>query len=147
MHPDGEVAVARAAAAAGTAIGLSSFASKPIEEVVAANPPTFFQIYWLGDRERIAAICSSARAAAGAKGIIVTLDWTFAHRRDWGSPTIPERLDLQGDGEAGAARRSCGRAGCAAYLRSGGLPDLTTPNLGAARRRRRRPSSAPTASG
>ena len=32
VHPDGEVAVARAAAARGTAMGLSSFASKPIEE-------------------------------------------------------------------------------------------------------------------
>ncbi|HEY5853718.1 MAG TPA: alpha-hydroxy-acid oxidizing protein, partial [Aldersonia sp.] len=31
VHPDGEVAVARAAAARGTAIGLSSFASKSVE--------------------------------------------------------------------------------------------------------------------
>src|SRR3984885_8819649 len=38
VHPQGEVAVARAAAARGTAMGLSSFASKPVEEVVAANP-------------------------------------------------------------------------------------------------------------
>ena len=42
VHPQAEVAVARAAAGAGTAIGLSSFASKPIEDVVAANPATFF---------------------------------------------------------------------------------------------------------
>ena len=53
VHPDGEVAVARAAAARGTAMGLSSFASKPVEEVVAANPQTFFQIYWAGSREQI----------------------------------------------------------------------------------------------
>jgi isopentenyl diphosphate isomerase/L-lactate dehydrogenase-like FMN-dependent dehydrogenase len=45
VHPDGEVAVARAAAARGTAMGLSSFASKPVEEVIAANPKTFFQMY------------------------------------------------------------------------------------------------------
>src|SRR5258705_2308622 len=32
VHPDGEVAVARAAAARGTAVGLSSFASKPVED-------------------------------------------------------------------------------------------------------------------
>src|SRR6478609_1407499 len=38
VHPDGETAVARAAAARGTAMGLSSFASKPIEEVITANP-------------------------------------------------------------------------------------------------------------
>ncbi len=31
VHPDGEVAVARAAAARGTAMGLSSMASKPME--------------------------------------------------------------------------------------------------------------------
>src|ERR1700704_5657929 len=43
VHPDGEVAVARAAAARGPAIGLSSFASKPIEQVIAANPKLFFQ--------------------------------------------------------------------------------------------------------
>src|ERR1700722_325515 len=51
VHPDGEVAVARAAAAAGTAMGLSSFASKPVEEVIAANPRLFFQMYWVGTRE------------------------------------------------------------------------------------------------
>lgn len=94
VHPDGEVAVARAAAARGTAIGLSSFASKPIEEVVAANPKTFFQIYWLGDRDAIAARADRARAA-GAVGLIVTTDWSFSHGRDWGSPKIPEKMDLR----------------------------------------------------
>jgi isopentenyl diphosphate isomerase/L-lactate dehydrogenase-like FMN-dependent dehydrogenase len=49
VHPDGEVAVARAAAARGTIVGLSSFASKPIEEVTAANEKTFYQMYWTGD--------------------------------------------------------------------------------------------------
>ena len=93
VHPDGEVAVARAAAARGTAMGLSSFASKPIEEVVAANPKTFFQIYWLGDRDAIAARAERARAA-GAVGLIVTTDWSFSHGRDWGSPKIPEKMNL-----------------------------------------------------
>ena len=55
VHPDGEVAVARAAAARGTAMGLSSFASKPVEDVVAANPQTFFQMYWMGIPRRHAA--------------------------------------------------------------------------------------------
>ncbi len=45
VHPDGEVAVARAAAARGVPIGLSSFGSKPLEEVIAEQPQTFFQIY------------------------------------------------------------------------------------------------------
>jgi heme/flavin dehydrogenase (mycofactocin system) len=94
VHPDGEVAVARAAAARGTAMGLSSFASKPIEDVIAVNPKLFFQVYWLGDRAAIAARVERARAA-GAVGLIVTTDWSFSHGRDWGSPKIPERMDLK----------------------------------------------------
>src|SRR5579875_2503378 len=94
VHPDGEVAVARAAAARGTAMGLSSFASKPIEEVIAANPKVFFQVYWLGDRDAIAARVERARAA-GAVGLIVTTDWSFSHGRDWGSPSIPEKMDFK----------------------------------------------------
>ncbi|MGH3634685.1 MAG: pre-mycofactocin synthase MftD, partial [Mycobacterium sp.] len=94
VHPDGEVAVARAAAARGTAMGLSSFASKPIEEVIAANDKLFFQVYWLGGRDAIAARVERARQA-GAAGLIVTTDWTFAHGRDWSSPKIPEQMNLR----------------------------------------------------
>jgi pre-mycofactocin synthase len=94
VHPDGEVAVARAAAARGTAMGLSSFASKPIEDVVAANPQTFFQLYWSGTRDQMLARMDRAKAA-GAVGLIVTLDWSFSHGRDWGSPSIPDRVDFK----------------------------------------------------
>jgi pre-mycofactocin synthase len=94
VHPGGEVAMAAAAAARGTAMGLSSFASMPVEDVVAANPQTFFQIYWIGTRDQITARVERARAA-GAVGLIATLDWSFSHGRDWGSPTIPESVDLR----------------------------------------------------
>jgi isopentenyl diphosphate isomerase/L-lactate dehydrogenase-like FMN-dependent dehydrogenase len=94
VHPDGEVAVARAAAARGTVMGLSSFASKPVEEVVAANPQTFFQMYWCGTRDQLIQRMERARKA-GAVGLIATLDWSFANGRDWGSPIIPEKTDLR----------------------------------------------------
>lgn len=94
VDPDGEVAVARAAAARGTAMGLSSFASKPVEEVVAANPKTFYQVYWCGSRDDLLLRLERARAA-GAVGLILTLDWSFSHGRDWGSPKIPEQMDLR----------------------------------------------------
>lgn len=127
VHPEGEVAVARAAAAAGTAMGLSSFASKSIEDVAAANPKTFFQMYWVGTRERILARTERARKA-GAQALIVTLDWTFATRRDWGSPAIPEQFDLKAMLRFAPEGISRPRY-LVEWLRSGSLPDLTTPNL------------------
>lgn len=127
VHPEGETAVARAAAHAGTAMGLSSFASRPIEEVAAANPNFFFQIYWMGDRDHMTRVMDRARRA-GAKGLIVTLDWVFSHRRDWGSPAIPEKLDLRNMAalapQALTRPRWLGR-----YLRAGRLPDLGVPNV------------------
>ena len=127
VHPDGEVAVARAAAARGTALGLSSFASKPVEEVVAANPQTFFQIYWCGSRDQILARLERARQA-GAVGLILTADWTFTHSRDWGSPKIPERTDLR------TILRHAPEAvirprWLALYARTGRPPQLTVPNM------------------
>ncbi len=127
VHPDGEVAVARAAAARGVAMGLSSFASKPIEEVVPANPRTLFQMYWLGSRDDLLARLERARTA-GAVGIILTLDWSFSHGRDWGSPSIPEKVDLKTMAQHAlpslAHPQWLGR-----FLRAGELPDLTVPNV------------------
>ncbi|MBW0090789.1 mycofactocin biosynthesis FMN-dependent deaminase MftD [Pseudonocardia sp. KRD-184] len=129
VTPDGEVGVARAANQVGTAMGLSSFASKPVEDVVAANPKTFFQMYWVGSRDRILQRAERARKA-GAKGLIVTLDWTFATRRDWGSPPIPEKMDLKAIMQFAPEGIMRPRY-VLEWARSGGLPDLTTPNLAA----------------
>lgn len=127
VHPDGEVAVARAAAARGTAMGLSSFASKPVEEVVAANPQTFFQMYWMGSKDSMIAQMERAREA-GAKGLIVTLDWSFSHGRDWGSPHIPERLGLKAMARFAPEGITHPRW-LLAFARTRRLPDLTTPNV------------------
>ena len=127
VHPDGEVAVARAAVARGTAMGLSSFASKPVEEVVAANPRTFFQLYWSGSREQILARVERARAADVA-GVIVTLDWSFSQGRDWGSPSIPQTIDLKTMLRF-APEAVVRPAWALRWVRSGALPDLTAPNM------------------
>ncbi|HTW03946.1 MAG TPA: pre-mycofactocin synthase MftD [Streptosporangiaceae bacterium] len=129
VHPDGEVAVARAAAARGTAIGLSSFASMPVEDVVAANPQTFFQAYWIGTRDQMLARLERARVA-GVAGLIVTLDWSFSNGRDWGSPVIPERLDLRTMirlAPQGVTRPRW----LLDWARARHLPDLTVPNMAA----------------
>jgi lactate 2-monooxygenase len=75
VHPDAELAVARAAAATGVPIVLSSAASSSIEQVAEASgeSPRWFQLYWVSDRK----ICESfvRRAeAAGYGAIVVTLD-------------------------------------------------------------------------
>ncbi|MDQ2649709.1 MAG: mycofactocin biosynthesis FMN-dependent deaminase MftD [Actinomycetota bacterium] len=127
VHPDGEVAVARAAANRGIAMGLSSFASKPIEEVIAVNPQTFFQIYWCGTKEQMAQRLERA-ARAGAAGLIVTLDWSFSHGRDWGSPFIPERMDAKAIFRylPEIVRRP---RYTVQWGRTFKLPDLTVPNM------------------
>ncbi|WP_068159433.1 pre-mycofactocin synthase MftD [Rhodococcus phenolicus] len=127
VHPDGEVAVARAAAARGTAMGLSSFASKSIEDVAAVNDKTFFQMYWVGSRDVLVQRMERARAA-GAKGLIMTLDWSFSNGRDWGSPAIPEKMNLEAMikfAPEGITRPKW----MLQWAKSLGLPDLTTPNL------------------
>jgi L-lactate dehydrogenase (cytochrome)/glycolate oxidase len=127
VHPEGEVAVARAAAARGTAVGLSSFASKSIEEVAAANPSTFMQVYWMGSRETMTQRLDRARTA-GAKGLILTLDWSFSNGRDWGSPTIPEKVDFKTMVRFAPEVITRPRW-LIDFARKGGIPDLTTPNL------------------
>ena len=127
VHPDGEVAVARAAAARGVLMGLSNFASRPVEEVVAANPRTLFQMYWTADRALMVERMERARAA-GAIGLIATLDWSFSIGRDWGSPEIPDRIDLRTVLRLApqVARKP---RWLADFARTGRLPDLSVPNL------------------
>ena len=72
-HPGGELAVARAAARAGIATGVSILASTPIESVTAVNPDTWFQLYMIGGREGTATAIERARNA-GARVLIVTVD-------------------------------------------------------------------------
>jgi L-lactate dehydrogenase (cytochrome)/glycolate oxidase len=98
-----------------------------VEEVAATNPALFFQVYWSGGRDVIEQRIDRARRA-GAKGLIATLDWSFSNGRDWGSPAIPERIDLRAllrFAPEGLARPGYVRQ----WLRAGGLPDLTVPNM------------------
>lgn len=129
VDPDGEVAVARAAAARGTAMGLSSFASHPVEEVTEVNDKVFFQIYWLGSRDDILARAMRAKEA-GAKGLIVTTDWVFNVGRDWGSPEIPEKVDMRALLRLGPEIAVKPRYALS-WIRDGKIiiPDLTAPNL------------------
>lgn len=100
---------------------------RKLGEVAAANPKTFFQIYWMGSKDDMVARMERARAA-GAAGLIATLDWSFSVGRDWGSPEIPERIDLY------TALRFAPQVltrprWLYEFARTRRLPDLTAPNL------------------
>jgi L-lactate dehydrogenase (cytochrome)/glycolate oxidase len=129
VYPEGEVAVARAAANRGVAMGLSSFASRSIEDVCAVNNQVLFQMYWSGDRDTMLQRLERAKNA-GAKGIILTLDWSFSNGRDWGSPSIPEKIDFK------TAVRLIPDVVSRpkwfwSFARTGHLPTLETPNMAA----------------
>jgi len=133
VHPLGEVAVAMGTRDAGTAMGLSEFASKPAAEVAAVNEKLFFQVHWSADKDTLLHRAETARAG-GATALIVTLDWSFPGGRDWGSPAIPERLDLKT--LARLAPAGLARPGYLLdWLQHGGLPDLTVPNMATPKQR------------
>ena len=74
-HPDAEVAVARAAAAAGVPFVLSTMSSRSMEEVAAGAPDgvRWFQLYTQVDPARSRELVQRAEAA-GYSAIIVTVD-------------------------------------------------------------------------
>jgi len=74
-HADGELAPARAAAAARVPFVVSTAASHSIEEIAEAmgDAPRWFQLYWVSNREVVASLVRRAEAA-GYGAIVVTLD-------------------------------------------------------------------------
>ncbi|SNS62549.1 lactate 2-monooxygenase [Actinomadura mexicana] len=92
LHPDGELAVARAAAAEGLAMVLSTASSFGIEEVAEANGdgPRWYQLYWPKDRELAVSFLERAKSA-GYTALVVTLDtFTLAWRpRDLDQAYLP----------------------------------------------------------
>jgi isopentenyl diphosphate isomerase/L-lactate dehydrogenase-like FMN-dependent dehydrogenase len=75
VHPEGELAPARAASSIGVPIVLSTASSHSIEEVAEASGdnPRWFQLYWPNDEELTKSFLRRAEAA-GYEAIVVTLD-------------------------------------------------------------------------
>ncbi|WP_106401936.1 alpha-hydroxy-acid oxidizing protein [Actinocorallia populi] len=73
LHPEGEAAVARAAAALGVPMLLSTAASRTMEEVAEAAGPRWYQLYWPKDRDLAESFLRRAEAG-GYEVLVVTLD-------------------------------------------------------------------------
>jgi 4-hydroxymandelate oxidase len=82
MHPDGELATARAAGAAGTLMCLSTMATARLEDVASvASGPLWFQIYIFRDRGITSDLVARARAA-GYRALVLTVDTPVLGRRE-----------------------------------------------------------------
>jgi L-lactate dehydrogenase (cytochrome) len=80
--PDGELAVARAAASAGLPYTLSTLGTRSIEEVAAVSAgPKWFQVYMWRDRGLVKEIVGRA-AEAGYEAVVLTVDAAVLGRRE-----------------------------------------------------------------
>jgi isopentenyl diphosphate isomerase/L-lactate dehydrogenase-like FMN-dependent dehydrogenase len=73
VHPDAEIATARAAQAADTLMVLSMNSTLPVEAVAPHCAKLWFQLYWGTDRGFLRELMARA-AGAGAKAFCLTLD-------------------------------------------------------------------------
>jgi len=96
-HPAGELAVARAAAAAGTLYGLSTMSTYSLEEVAAVSPgPKLFQLYVFKDRGFTRDLIERCKRS-GYHALCLTVDVPVTGKRErdlrtgWG---IPIKLTL-----------------------------------------------------
>ncbi|MGV2984261.1 pre-mycofactocin synthase MftD [Microbacterium sp. AGC85] len=127
VHPEGEVAAARASKRAGIPIGLSNYGSRSIEDVAAANDNTFLQLYWTGTREDMLARAERGRAA-GSKGIILSVDYVHNYRTDWRKALIPDRMGIKEIFKYGPQALLKPRY-VARWLPHGIVPQLRVPNV------------------
>jgi L-lactate dehydrogenase (cytochrome) len=81
VHPDGDAAVARAAASVDVPMVVSTAATTTLEEVAAAggDAPRWYQLYWPNDRELAVSFLERA-AASGYRALVLTLD---THMLGW----------------------------------------------------------------
>jgi 4-hydroxymandelate oxidase len=99
-HPDGEPGMARAAAAAGVLMTVSTLATATPREIAEAAPgaPRWFQAYVLKDRAVTHALVDEA-VASGYEAIVVTVDAPRAGRRERDLRSgfaVPHGIDMPG---------------------------------------------------
>jgi L-lactate dehydrogenase (cytochrome) len=82
IHPEGEVAAARAAGNAGTGYILSTISGHKLENVKAASQgPVWYQLYLIGGREAAEGSIDRARRA-GFSALVITVDTPVAGLRE-----------------------------------------------------------------
>ncbi len=134
--PEGEVATARAAAAAGTVMILSTLSTRSIEDVCGCGGPVWFQLYVYRDRGATRALVERAEAA-GCRAIVLTVDAQLWGRRErdlrnrFALPPGLELANLAAQREAGMSHlpKVAVGSGLAAYVGSLFDPALSWKDL------------------
>ncbi|MGW2051693.1 alpha-hydroxy acid oxidase [Streptomyces sp. NPDC001858] len=80
VHPDGELALARASRSAGVVFIASMLSSHTIEAIAGVGAETWFQLYWLRDRARTEELIKRAEAS-GCRALVLTVDVPRMGRR------------------------------------------------------------------
>jgi 4-hydroxymandelate oxidase len=88
-HPDGEIATARAAAAAGSLMEVSTNSGSAFAEIGATGAPWWLQVYVLRDRGLTRSILERA-VQAGATALVLTVDTPIVGRKHNVGKTIWE---------------------------------------------------------
>jgi 4-hydroxymandelate oxidase len=120
-HPEGEVATARAAGAAGTWMFLSTLSTTRVEEVCeAATGPVGFQLYVYKDRGVTRDLIARAEAA-GCRALVLTADAPLIGTRERDVRNrfhLPDGLRMENLLPAGmdAVAEAAGDSGLAAYV-------------------------------
>ncbi|MFF1871218.1 alpha-hydroxy acid oxidase [Streptomyces sp. CB03911] len=135
LHPDGEVATALGAGAAGALYVVSVFASRTLEEIAAeAAGPLWLQLYWLRRREVLAGLVERA-AAAGYRALVLTLDTPQLGRRHrdarngFAVPSGISAVNLDAALMASAHRADAGRSALAVHTAEAIDPSVTWADL------------------
>lgn len=134
VHPEGEVAMARAARAAGIPYVVSTLSSSPLEEIAGTGAELWFQLYWLRDRDVVLDLVRRAEWV-GCRALMVTVDVPIMGRRlrdvrnGFALPPWIRALNLPVEQAAGAQSFGEGVSAVAAHTSSVFDPTLSWDDL------------------
>ncbi|MEU2742272.1 alpha-hydroxy acid oxidase [Streptomyces sp. NPDC007095] len=144
VHPEGELAAARAAKAHGVPFTVSTLSSYPVEAVAATGAAVWFQLYWLRDRRKSFELVKRAEDA-GCTALMLTVDvpWMGRRPRDvrngFALPPGVEAAHLRSGTPSRSHDASSGGSAVAAHTASVFEPSLTWADVEDLRARTRLP--------
>jgi L-lactate dehydrogenase (cytochrome) len=99
VHPEGEVAAARAAGRAGTILVVSTASGRSLEDIAdAATGPLWFQLYLWRDEAAVGALVDRAKAC-GCTALVLTVDVPVVGKRERdlrNGMSLPPKIRLRG---------------------------------------------------